>query len=136
MDAVRLHVLVVQEDPDSAQNTAILLHLAGHQVRFATTGSDAVEMVHQQWPDVVLVDTEMRGSLDGWHVVRSLLETSVAKRALIVALTDLAERKDRVRARENGVDLLLTRPLNSEKLMTLLDRFSSSASHSPSGLLS
>src|SRR5689334_14690383 len=92
--ALRLHILVVQKDPDSAQSTAIHLHLAGHQVRFATDGSDADEMLKEHWPDAVLVDIDMRG---GWQLVQSLRDEDGAKRATVVALTGLAEHKDRVR---------------------------------------
>jgi CheY-like chemotaxis protein len=54
-----LHILVVDDDQDTAASSAMLLRLYGHEVEVAVDGPSALQAVEANPPDVVLLDLAM-----------------------------------------------------------------------------
>jgi CheY-like chemotaxis protein len=69
-----LRILIVEDLADSAQSTALLLRLYGHQVTISADGFDGVELARSEKPDVVLIDIGLPG-MDGHAVARKISET-------------------------------------------------------------
>ena len=69
----RLHILVVEDDRDTAESMAILLRCYGHRVQVASDGSAACQVALSKPPDVVLLDLVLPGT-DGWEVARRFQE--------------------------------------------------------------
>lgn len=67
MGALRARVLTVDDDRDTADTTADLRRLDGHDVRAVYDGHEAVETARTFWPHVVILDVNMPG-LDGYEV--------------------------------------------------------------------
>jgi CheY-like chemotaxis protein len=119
-----LHVLVVEDDADSAMSLARFLRRLGHEVEVAPDGQAAIEAAQAHRPDVVLLDLGLPG-LDGWEVARRLQGHPARKRPLLVALTGHDREADRRRSDEAGIDLHLAKPVDPEQLRRLLQRFQS-----------
>ena len=119
-----LHVLVVEDDADSAASLAQLLRLNGHEVRVAADGPAALQAAQESAPDVVLLDIGLPG-MDGCEVARRLAERPAEKRPLFVAVTGHDGEDERRRSEEAGIDLHLVKPADPEALSRLLSRFQS-----------
>jgi CheY-like chemotaxis protein len=61
-----LHVLVVEDEQDTADSLAMLLRLFGHAVEVAAHGPSALQAVQANLSDVVLLDIAMP-DMDGWQ---------------------------------------------------------------------
>jgi CheY-like chemotaxis protein len=92
-----LSVLVVEENEDGAESTAMLLRGWGHRVIVARTGLVAIELKANDPLDVALLDIGLPG-IDGWKLARLLRDQSRGKRPLLFAVTG-AERTKTVEDR-------------------------------------
>lgn len=117
-----LHILVVEDDSDTAELMASLLRLDGHRAEIALDGPSACRAARNKPPDVVLLDLALPG-MDGWQVARRFQEPSSEKKPLLIALTGHGSEDDRRRSLESGIDLHLVKPLDPNFLRRVLARF-------------
>lgn len=115
-----LDVLIVEDDPDSAELMALLLESLGHRPRTAHDGPHALQAVQDALPDVVFCDLGLPAPLDGCTVARMLRQEPGGEDLLLVALTGSGSERDRVRSRQAGFDLHLVKPASPEQLHSLL----------------
>jgi len=112
-------VLVADDLRDSADSMALVLELAGHEVRAAYDGAEAVELARAALPDVVVLDIGMP-RLDGYAACRAIRALPGGDRILMIALTGWGQPEDRRKAREAGFDHHLTKPVDPMRLRELL----------------
>jgi len=115
-----LHVLLVEDEPDTASTMSLLLTLWGHEALVARDGPAAVEAVRERRPDVVLLDLLLPGRLDGCAVAEHVRELCGGRRPLLIALTGLGGELDRLRSEKAGIDLYLVKPIDPGRLQALL----------------
>jgi DNA-binding response OmpR family regulator len=99
---------VVDACPDSANSTAVLLRLYGHEVDVALDGEAALQHARARPPEVVLLDISMPG-MDGYEVARQL-RAMFQNKVLLVAATAHGSEEDRKRWLEAGFDVYLVKP--------------------------
>jgi len=114
-----LHVLVVEDNVDSADSLSLLLRLYGHDVQVARTGPAALDMASSSRPDVVLLDIGLPG-MDGYQVAQRLRERPEFKDVVLCALTGYSpSQADRQRQQETGFDHYYVKPIELTKLLEL-----------------
>src|SRR5262245_37663953 len=116
-----LRVLVVEDWPDCAESTAVLLRLCGHDVEVAPDGASAIESAWRRPPDVVLLDIGLP-DMSGYEVASRLHALRLAPPPLLVALTALGREKDRLVSRYVGIEVHLVKPVDPDELEGLLGR--------------
>src|SRR5437868_9395305 len=124
-----LHVLVVDDCPDTTGSLMLLLEMWGHHVDTANSGPEALRMAGDVIPDVVLLDIAMPG-MDGWEVVRRLRAMPVLQDAYLIMVSGCARREDVVRSTEAGCNLHLTKPVEPDLLRRLMT-YCKARKHSP-----
>jgi two-component system CheB/CheR fusion protein len=117
----RVRVLVVEDNADAAESLSMLLELAGHQVRLARDGLEALELARHEAPEVMLVDIGLPG-MDGYEVARQARLHPALAEVSLVALTGYGRDEDRERARAAGFDDHLVKPVDIAELERLLGR--------------
>jgi PAS domain S-box-containing protein len=115
----RRRVLVVDDSPDAADSLALLLKLAGQDVRAVYEGPAALTQAETYRPDLVFLDIGMPG-LDGYEVARRLRRLPNAGDMFLVALTGWGQDEDRRRSQEAGFDRHLIKPVEMKDLHELL----------------
>jgi len=83
-------ILVVDDDPDFSEITRTILLANGYEVSTATNGDEALKLMRQDVPDLVLLDVMMSSVLDGVNVSHAMNEDPVLKRVPIVMLSSIA----------------------------------------------
>jgi PAS domain S-box-containing protein len=114
-----LRVLVVDDNLDTAESLRILLELAGHEVRAAHSGPEALDAAADFTPQAVLLDIGLPG-LNGFEVARRLRQDPVLGSAALIAVSGYGQDEDRQRSREAGFDQHLLKPLDFDDLQKLL----------------
>jgi CheY-like chemotaxis protein len=117
-----LRILVVEDCDDCAVTMAMLLRFFGHDVQIARNGTEALEAVSADKPDVVLLDIGLPG-MNGYEVARRLRETRTIKTPWIIAVTGYGQAADRQRSAEVGIDLHLLKPIDVHRLEAILRGF-------------
>lgn len=114
-------VLVIEDDPDSAQTLRMLLEFFGHRVSTASTGRKGLELAKRLQPRVVLCDIGLP-DMDGYAVARALRGDPGIGPTFLVAMTGYGRDEDRERAADAGFDRHLVKPADPEDLKRLLAR--------------
>ncbi|MBS3026225.1 MAG: PAS domain S-box protein [Dolichospermum sp. DET50] len=114
-------VLVVDDEADSREFIAMVLKECQAEVTAVTSVPEALQMLIQWQPDVLVSDIGMPGE-DGYSLIRKVRSLSPQKGGNIpaAALTAYAGVEDRMRAIQTGFQLYLPKPIEPEELATVV----------------
>jgi signal transduction histidine kinase/ActR/RegA family two-component response regulator len=115
-------ILIIDDNHDAADATAMLVEEMGGDARVAYDGVTALEMLEGYQPEVILLDIGMRG-LDGYETCQRIRGV-LGNRVLLVALTGFGQDHDKEKAKRAGFDAHLTKPADGAALARLLDKMS------------
>jgi signal transduction histidine kinase/ActR/RegA family two-component response regulator len=107
-----LHVLVVDDEPDTRAVAAAVLERCGCRVSLADGAAPAFALFERDRPDVLLVDLAMPGE-DGYSLLRRVRERALDEGGQVpaAALTAHASTEDRARALAAGFQMHLAKPV-------------------------
>jgi PAS domain S-box-containing protein len=114
-----MDVLVVDDEPDVAESTAMLLKAMGHQVRLANSGQDAIDLTRRFEPQMVLLDIGLKG-MDGYQTAVVLRQLPNGNSLQLVALSGYGDEQARQRSYQAGFDHHLVKPVTAEQLSQLM----------------
>jgi PAS domain S-box-containing protein len=116
-----LRVLVVDDDPDALDLASAILGGAGASVRLCLSAPDALEMLQQWRPDVLVSDIEMPGE-DGYELIRQVraLDAQRGGKTPAVALTAYGRTEDRMRSLSAGYNMHVPKPVDPGELTTIV----------------
>jgi signal transduction histidine kinase/CheY-like chemotaxis protein len=117
--AMKLCVLIADDNRDAAEALGLLLRRSGHQVWIAHDGKRALQIALETCPHVLLLDIGMPG-MTGYEIGARIRAESWGKGALLLALTGWGQREDRQRSRDAGFDDHLTKPASPDALERLI----------------
>lgn len=104
-------LLVVDDEEDILELLQFNLSREGFQVACALSGEKAVELIHKQPPDLIVLDLMLPG-MDGLEVTRYLKGREETREIPIVMLTAKGEESDVVAGLELGADDYVTKPFS------------------------
>jgi CheY-like chemotaxis protein len=114
-------ILIAEDNPTNRELLRELLETRGYTVAEAYDGNEALAMVEQAQPDLLLMDIGMP-VMDGFAVVRKLRENPRFTSLPVVAVTAYAMQGDREKILDSGFDGYLSKPINSGLLIQELSR--------------
>jgi PAS domain S-box-containing protein len=117
--AARKRILVIEDNADNREMMRILLETSGHEVHEAADGVTGVELAVQLEADAVLIDIGLPG-IDGYEVARQI-RSKLRGRSRLIALSGYGQPKDRQRAFEAGFDEHVLKPVDPERLQSILN---------------
>jgi signal transduction histidine kinase/ActR/RegA family two-component response regulator len=112
-------ILVADDNRDAAESLAMLLEMAGHEVRVAHHGQAALSLAQSFRPDTALLDIGMP-DISGYEVAQSLRREPWGAKLLLVALTGWGQDGDKRRAVEAGFDHHLIKPVDPDLLAEMI----------------
>lgn len=117
----RIPVVMVVDDSITVRKvTARLLQRHQFQVMTAKDGVDAITQLHDDIPDVMLLDIEMP-RMDGFELATIIRHDERLKHLPIIMITSRTGEKHRERAEQIGVNRYLGKPYNEETLLGTID---------------
>ncbi len=116
---VPARILVVDDNADAAEMLLMALELFGCEVRAAHSATAALAMAQEFVPEVALLDIGLP-DLNGYELARRLRETEAGRGMRLIAATGWGQEKDRQRAFDAGFDHHLTKPIDFERLRSVL----------------
>jgi signal transduction histidine kinase len=110
-------VLLIEDDPDAREVAVAGLEKAGFELRSAGSAREALSILDAWQPDVVVSDIGMPG-MDGYEFIRELRSRTPERGGHVaaLALTAFARLEDVARARANGYDGHVSKPVNPQEL--------------------
>ncbi|MDF0600491.1 phosphate regulon transcriptional regulator PhoB [Psychromarinibacter sp. C21-152] len=116
MTAAHPKVLVVEDEPSQREVLAYNLEAEGFDVARAGTGDDALLLVEEEVPDIILLDWMLPG-VSGIEICRRIKTRPQTRSVPIIMLSARSEEVDRVRGLETGADDYVVKPFSVVELM-------------------
>ena len=123
-------ILVVDDEPQIRKLLETGLGGYGHDVITAATGEQALTLIAQRKPDLVVLDVNLGREPDGLEVCRRLREWS---RVPIIILSVRGDEATKVRALDAGADDYVTKPFGMEELRARIQAVTRRAVVEPGG---
>ena len=107
-------ILVVEDEPSIAEIATLYLKRAGYTVQTAQDGQEALEVIEDQMPDLIILDL-MLPHLDGYDLTRWIRDQSNVP---IIMLTARRSEADRIAGLEMGADDYVVKPFSPQELVS------------------
>lgn len=114
-------ILVVDDEPDLIKVVTFRLKKWGYKVRTAADGREALEMMREVKPDLLLLDLCLP-TVDGGEVCSQIRSDEKLKDMSIVLFTADASSSVAEKAQALGADDYITKPFNPEELLAKVRR--------------
>ncbi len=116
-DLPRNKILNVEDYAVSREATSDLLRAAGYVIVEASTGTEALQLIHSENPQLVLLDVNLPG-LSGYEVCQQLKANPTTKALPVLLISgSFVEGRDKAQGLENGADGYLIKPVDPVELM-------------------
>lgn len=112
-------VLVVEDEPAQREVLAYNIQAEGYQVISAQAGDEALVLVRETPPDVIVLDW-MLPNVSGIEVCRQLKMGTETARIPVIMLSARSEEVDKIRGLETGADDYITKPYSVAELLARL----------------
>ena len=110
-------ILVVDDEPRNVRILQIQLNARGYTVYTAADGLQALEVVKEEKPDLILLDINMP-KMDGFEVVKQVRANEATEFIPIVMITALRDtRENRIKSIEAGADDFIEKPFDSLEVL-------------------
>jgi signal transduction histidine kinase len=113
---VKNHILVVEDNEPLLGAIRATLEVEGYAVSAAVDGEDALEVLEQFYPDLIVADI-MMPNMDGYALYRAIRARPEYVAIPFIFLTAKAEREDVLVGKALGAEDYLTKPLDPEELL-------------------
>jgi two-component system cell cycle response regulator DivK len=121
-------ILVIEDNAANMKLASLLLGKAGHTVLCAFDAETGVELAHTDPPDLILMDLQLP-AMDGLGATALLKQDPATAAIPIIALTAMAMKEDREKARAAGCDAYIAKPLRYQELYAAIDSLLSDERH-------
>jgi DNA-binding response OmpR family regulator len=109
-------VLIVDDEPTARETLMAILEGEGYDLHQAKDGIQALRMLKQFQPDLILLDV-MMPAMDGFEVCQRIRATPALAEVPIILLTALDDRDSLLRGLEAGADDFLSKPPDRRELV-------------------
>ena len=110
------HILVVEDEPDTAELLELHLQNEGYRVTVAADGEQALSKLHKLMPDLVILDL-MIPEIDGLEVCKFIRKDPATESLPVMMCTAKTSEIDKILGLEQGADDYVTKPFSPRELV-------------------
>lgn len=113
-------LLLIDDDPNLILLVKDYLEFRGYQVMTAENGREALEVLEQQIPDMIICDV-MMPEMDGYSLVQHVRENPKTEWIPVLFLSAKGQSQDRVKGLNTGADVYMVKPFEPEELVAQVE---------------
>ena len=110
-------IIIVEDEPDTAEMFAEMMRLSGHQVLKSYGGTSAIALISHEVPDVVVLDV-MMPDLSGLEVLRYMRRDPRLEKIPVIVVSAKSLPSDIKDGLDAGANIYLTKPVAFQDLNT------------------
>lgn len=119
------NVLLVDDEPETAEIIQMLFESKGFPCRVAKNSDEALKNLEEQKPDMTFLDIQLKNStLDGFGILREGRKF-LSPGAKVYMVTGFHDAGKEAKSKELGADGYLVKPITVDKLLEILKNFDS-----------
>lgn len=115
-ESIGKKILVVDDKEDSRRLVGKVLGHHGYEVIGAGTGEEAINIAQTQFPDLILMDVRLPGSIDGLEATRRIKSLTKLAHIPILAMTASVRPEDMQTALDAGCNDFVRKPIDIDEL--------------------
>jgi len=108
--------ILVDDDPYILMSLEFLMKKNGFDVMVARNGTEALEILEQQLPDIVLLDI-MMPDVDGYEICRHIKKSPRLKQIKVIFMSAKSKEPDIKKGYDLGASLYITKPFSTRELV-------------------
>jgi len=112
-------LLLVDDEPNLLRAVAACLRSEGYEVLTSRSGRDAIAILAETIPDLIISDIRMPG-MDGYALVNRIRSSPRTSLVPVIFLTAKDEKADRVEGFRTGVDAYISKPFEPDELLAVI----------------
>lgn len=116
MHFVPKKILIVDDDPNILMSLEFLMRKNGYDVLIARNGTEALELVDEQVPDLTLLDI-MMPDVDGYQICEYIKSSDRLKAGKVVFISAKSRETDIKKGYALGADLYVTKPFSTKEIV-------------------
>ncbi|MBD1860165.1 MULTISPECIES: response regulator transcription factor [Trichocoleus] len=113
-------LLLIDDDPNLILLVKDYLEFRGYEVVTAENGREALEILEQDIPDMIICDV-MMPEMDGYSLVKHVREDSRTSWIPVLFLSAKGQSQDRVKGLNTGADVYMVKPFEPEELVAQVE---------------
>ena len=113
-------LLLIDDDPNLILLVKDYLEFRGYQVMTAENGREALDLLEQDIPDMIICDV-MMPEMDGYALVKHIREEPRTNRIPVLFLSAKGQSQDRVKGLNEGADVYMVKPFEPEELVAQVE---------------
>src|SRR4028118_1252374 len=120
-------LLLIDDDPNLILLVKDYLEFRGYEVVTAENGREALEVLNQEIPDMIICDV-MMPEMDGYALVENVRQDPRTSWIPVLFLSAKGQSQDRVKGLNTGADVCMVKPFEPEELVAQVESSLKSAS--------
>ncbi len=113
-------LLLIDDDPNLILLVKDYLEFRGYEVKTAGNGREALDVLEDSVPDMIICDV-MMPEMDGYTFVKQVRENPNTEWVPILFLSAKGQSQDRVRGLNTGADVYMVKPFEPEELVAQVE---------------
>lgn len=113
-------VLLIEDEPNIIVAISFILQRTGWKVKTHSDGANAMEAVHREKPDVIVLDVMLPGR-SGFDILADIRAAEGTADVPVLMLTAKGQTKDRARAEALGVTQFMTKPFANQEVLEAVE---------------
>ncbi|HOW27436.1 MAG TPA: response regulator [Elusimicrobiota bacterium] len=110
-------IVTADDDPETLEFIKMALEMAGYDVKTASDGRQALEVIKAEIPDVCILDV-MMPYVDGYHVAEEISEKLPQIKILLLTSRDFG--KDKLAIEASGADAYMSKPFDVNEFLRVI----------------
>jgi len=116
------HILLVEDDLYASETLKFALEAKGHKVALATNGRDALNMVNNEIPQLIILDI-MMPKMDGYHFCRLLKFDARFQHIPVIIVSSKIQEADKKLGLACGGNEYITKPYDLNTLINTVEKY-------------
>jgi DNA-binding NarL/FixJ family response regulator len=113
-------LLLIDDDPNLILLVKDYLEFRGYNVDTAENGREALEILDNLVPDMIICDV-MMPEMDGYTLVKHIRQEPITNRIPVLFLSAKGQSQDRVKGLNEGADVYMSKPFEPEELVAQVE---------------
>lgn len=123
MNKTPQRIMVIDDERDMVDLICLILETAGYDVKTANSGVEALALLPEINPDLILLDVLMP-DMDGWQVIKQIKEQEAFRSVPVIMVTAKTQSTDKIM----GLKILdakayVTKPFGRQELLNSVEKY-------------